>query len=322
LTLTDSGDSMAAEAQRRFSFLCLFLLFVRETHNGSCAKGADNMSNGASDYRTNELNPKQPEFVLTTSTYEKCVFTNQNFAHFYQFVAESDQMSVIPDACIDILFWFKDGRARSKIAGSRLYKGYTSMEMGCEYFGVRFMPGINPVNRQIKQSELVNSEYCFDELISSSSERERLLENLCMTESFSDRIRIFTDFFAAYSASDQKGALQCYLMNAILHADGSQKLDSFAEQTGYSNRYLNQKVNEFFGINPNHLLRIIRFQNAITQLTKSITDVRCIDIANESGYYDQSHFYKDFKHFTGLTPTVYMNNLINNAYGKKLHVVK
>lgn len=41
----------------------------------------------------------------------------------------------------------------------------------------------------------------------------------------------------------------------------------------------------------------------LNQSTKSLTD-----IAYESDYYDQAHFIKDFKEFTGLTPKEFLKD--------------
>lgn len=275
------------------------------------------------EHHPNDLNPKQPEFVLVTSDYEKRVLMDSNFAHFYQFKAESDHMSVIPDACIDIMFWCKDGKIKSKIAGSRLYKEDTETDLNCEYFGVRFLPGINPVSDIMKFSELTNNEFNFEEMITSYSDREKLFEKMYFSNTFADKMKVFMDYYSAHvhSHTDETNHLKLYLKDKIVHSDGTLKLDELSELTGYSQRYLNKKIHEDFGMSPKSLLRIVRFQNAITCLTQTITDVKCIETAVSSGYYDQSHFNKDFKDFTGQSPTVYINNLINNSYDKKLHII-
>lgn len=74
-------------------------------------------------------------------------------------------------------------------------------------------------------------------------------------------------------------------------------------------------------MNPKNLIKIIRFQKTISNLIETINDISCIDTALEFGYYDQSHFNKDFKKFTGLTPVNYVDNLLCNSYNKKLHIL-
>jgi len=270
-----------------------------------------------------KLDPKQPEFVLITSNYEKKPVMEHSLVHFYQFTTESDILQVIPDACVDVLFWKKDGKINTKIAGSFFKKGQSNAELGSEYFGVRFMPGVNPANGVAKLSELMNHEESFEEMITSNEEKERLLEGIYFSNSFEDKISIFMNYYKnCYDMHmEDKSSLKYILRNEIMHANGDFKLTDLSTLTGYSERYLNKKINEEFGMSPKNLIKIIRFQKTISNLTKTIDDINCTDTALGFGYYDQSHFNKEFKKFTGLTPTHYAENLLSNSYVKKLHIL-
>jgi len=271
-----------------------------------------------------ELNPKQPEFVLITSGYEKKIVMKHNLAHFYQFCnTESDKMTIIPDACVDILFWKKDGQVKTKIAGTRFERGYSGLEPETEYFGIRFMPGVNPLKGAINLSELANNEECFEDLITSCDERKQLLEGMFFSDSFEDKIKTFMNYYMHHydTQSMDKNSLNHILYHKILHSGGSLKLSELSNFTGYSERYLNKKIHEEFGMNPKNLVKIIRFQKAVGHLTETIQNINCMDTALEFGYYDQSHFNKEFKKFTGLTPIHYANNLLYNSYDTKLHVL-
>lgn len=269
------------------------------------------------------LNPKQPEFVLTTSDYTKKYLMKDNLAHFYQFTAETNKMGVIPDACIDILFWKKDGQLKTKIAGTLLEKGETNLELKCEYFGVRFMPGINPVREIIQFSELVNKEEVFEDMIVSCEERNRLMEDMFFATSFDDKIKVFMNYYTNHQVQqvEDKYSLKNVLRNEIINSNGNLKLAELSTFTGYSERYLNKKIHEDFGMNPKSLIRFVRFQKAVSNLIGTINCINEIDTALESGYYDQSHFIKEFKQFSGLTPINYIDNLLCNSYDKKLHIL-
>ena len=270
-----------------------------------------------------ELNPKQPEFVLATSNYSKKYLMKYNLAHFYQFTAESDKMGVIPDACVDILFWKKDGKLHTKIAGTFLEKGVTDTDLKCEYFGVRFMPGVNPVSGVVELSDLVNNEEVFEDMISSHDEKEKLLEDMSFATTFEHKINVFMNYYSKHfdTQVEDKTSIKYALRNEILKSGGNLKLSELSAFTGYTERYLNKKVHEEFGMNPKNLIRFIRFQKSVSNLIDTIHCVNCVDTALESGYFDQSHFIKEFKQFTGLTPKSYIDNLLINAYDKKLHIV-
>ncbi len=268
------------------------------------------------------LYPKQPEFVLVTSDYTKRQFMQHNIAHFYQFVAETNKMGVIPDASVDILFCKKDGMIKTMIAGTRLEKEETLTDLHGEYFGVRFMLGINPVSDKMKLSELVNNQENFVNMITSSDEKEQLLEGMYEADSFEDKIHVFLRYYAKHKdvSSEDKYNLKYVLLQEIVKADGDLKLTDLCSKTGYSERYLNMTVNKEFGMSPKSLIQFVRFQKVISNLTGALGHNSCINAALECGYYDQSHMNKEFKRLSGLTPKNYVNNLLNNSYDKKLHL--
>lgn len=68
-----------------------------------------------------------------------------------------------------------------------------------------------------------------------------------------------------------------------------------------------RKFSSAIGISPKQLSKIIRIQATLkTLLTKEITSLT--DLAYENEYFDQAHFIKDFKEFTGLTPKEFYGN--------------
>uniref|UniRef100_UPI0040496E2A helix-turn-helix domain-containing protein n=1 Tax=Fulvivirga sp. TaxID=1931237 RepID=UPI0040496E2A len=61
------------------------------------------------------------------------------------------------------------------------------------------------------------------------------------------------------------------------------------------------------GLSPKQLSKVIRLQ-ATLQMLLNDTSRTLTDIAYESEYYDQAHFIKDFKEFTGLTPKGFLTD--------------
>lgn len=270
------------------------------------------------------LTPRQPEFVLATSDYKKKLLMRYNIVHFYQFTAESDKMGVIPDACIDILFCKTKGKLFARIAGTRLEKGEVEADLNGEYFGVRFIPGYNPVMEQLPLCEIVNKEWDYESMIASSGAKEQLLEELFFADSFEKKIEAFLNYYLKHNLmqSEDIRSLKHSLRQEILTSDGDLKLSQLSSFTGYSERYLNKKIHEDFGLSPKNLIRFIRFQKAVGNLTDTISSISCINTALESGYYDQAHFIKDFKKLSGSTPVHYVDNLLFNSYNQKLHVIQ
>lgn len=57
------------------------------------------------------------------------------------------------------------------------------------------------------------------------------------------------------------------------------------------------------------MARIIRFNRA-QNLLREHTGARWTDLALQCGYYDQAHFNRDFRDFTGGTPSEYLRRTI------------
>ena len=87
-------------------------------------------------------------------------------------------------------------------------------------------------------------------------------------------------------------------LGIILPDKASQTL---ADELHYSKRFLEKSFQSVMGIRPNQLIRIVRFQNFLFQLSHS-TATRLTDLALQNGYYDQSHLIREFKNYTDLTP--------------------
>ena len=59
------------------------------------------------------------------------------------------------------------------------------------------------------------------------------------------------------------------------------------------------------GMTPKLYLRVARFQRVIERITH-VPKIDWWDVVERHGYYDQPHFIRDFKTFTGFTPTQWL----------------
>ena len=77
----------------------------------------------------------------------------------------------------------------------------------------------------------------------------------------------------------------------------------FAAAAGMSERTLHRVCLNAFGFAPKRLMRLQRFLDTLGQVRSAIgTSVRD---AIDDAYCDQSHFYRDFRDFMGMTPRAY-----------------
>jgi len=73
------------------------------------------------------------------------------------------------------------------------------------------------------------------------------------------------------------------------------------EQLGLSERQFEKRFTQAVGISPQFYIRVKRFNEAI-RLMKTGQFERLTDVAHALNYYDQSHFIRDIKEFSGITP--------------------
>jgi AraC-like DNA-binding protein len=88
----------------------------------------------------------------------------------------------------------------------------------------------------------------------------------------------------------------------ILARRGRIAVRELARDLGMGERQLERGFNEAVGLSPKVLARIIRFQRVFQEVDGSRAP-NWAGVALDCGYYDQAHFVKDFRQFSGQTPT-------------------
>jgi AraC-like DNA-binding protein len=81
-------------------------------------------------------------------------------------------------------------------------------------------------------------------------------------------------------------------------------------QTGYSHRRFIALFGRAVGLTPKLYCRVLRFQRVLDLSTSSCESL--VDLALEAGYSDQSHFNRQFREFSGLTPGEYHRMSVRN----------
>ena len=90
----------------------------------------------------------------------------------------------------------------------------------------------------------------------------------------------------------------------IWERQGNIRVRDLEEKTLYSSRYIQSVVGSQVGVAPKHLCAQIRFQQALFLLC-GYPQITLSQIAQILGYSDQAHFSREFKRFSGISPTIY-----------------
>lgn len=92
-------------------------------------------------------------------------------------------------------------------------------------------------------------------------------------------------------------------INFIFETNGMATVADLAKMAKVNTRQLGRLFQKYIGLSPKYYSRIIRF-NYIYELIRD-KKRSWTEIVYLSGYYDQSHFIRDFKAFTGEDPSAY-----------------
>lgn len=93
-----------------------------------------------------------------------------------------------------------------------------------------------------------------------------------------------------------------YTIQQMKANNGNLSIKGLEHKLGISNRQLERLFRTKIGISPKEMGKLIRFNSAFASL-QTDPDISLINLSFETGYYDQSHFYRDFKSISGVSPT-------------------
>jgi AraC-like DNA-binding protein len=94
-------------------------------------------------------------------------------------------------------------------------------------------------------------------------------------------------------------------MQLMLRSPHGMAIRDFAAAIGITPKHLITQFDRFVGLKPKLCERIGKFQSVLGAV-ENHQRVDWAHVAAACGYYDQSHFIKEFKNFSGINPSVYL----------------
>lgn len=151
----------------------------------------------------------------------------------------------------------------------------------------------------VPMGELTGQVVELEDLIGSSDLAERLHE----TPGWPARLTLFERWIArrVLEAPAASAELE-WAWRRLVNSGGTVPVGELAAELGRSRRHLAAAFREQLGLPPKALARLLRFERAVARL-RAGADLATL--ALDCGYFDQAHFSRDFRAFTGMTPTGY-----------------
>lgn len=223
-----------------------------------------------------------------------------------------ERNTIVPDGRMKMIFHYGDPYRRYDENGSSIILprcfviGQLTRPLDVEPTGetgtffVCFHPyGFLPLaTMPIKEME--NTAVPLEELF--GKEGEEIGQKILIAGSTPERIKLIEAFlFNRLADSETIDHIVKLTVDTILTANGQLSVEELSKQTNINRRQLVRKFSSAIGLSPKQLSKTIRLQATLKVLLNTkVTSL--IGLAYDGEYYDQAHFIKDFKEFTGLTP--------------------
>jgi AraC-like DNA-binding protein len=105
-------------------------------------------------------------------------------------------------------------------------------------------------------------------------------------------------------AADHSAGLAASIVETVETDRTLVRVDQLLDRWSISKRSLQRLFNEYVGVGPKWVINRYRMHEALEQLHSGVS-VNWADLALELGYFDQSHFIRDFRALIGRSPVQY-----------------
>ncbi|HEY3405591.1 MAG TPA: helix-turn-helix domain-containing protein [Ohtaekwangia sp.] len=223
---------------------------------------------------------------------------------------------IIPDGCIEMAFILGDDikrytsettfilQPRAMILGQIINPFYIQPTGHVNTFAVRFYPYGFSNFMATPLKDLSDKETPLEELFGQEISKD-LEQKIIQASDTRERIKIIEAFLL--SSLRSKATVDRIVkttVDILTSSGGNDPINGIFKNDLAKRRQLERKFSKQIGISPKQLGKVIRLQAALKMMLNNKPE-NLTHIAYESEYYDQAHFIRDFKEFTGTTPTAF-----------------
>lgn len=241
---------------------------------------------------------------------------------------------IVPDGTIEMAFILGDDikrytseeefiiQPRSMVLGQIIDPFYIEPTGTVNTFAIRFYPYgfANFVSVPIK--DLAKTETPIEVLFGEEAAK-KLEQDIIQATGTEQRIEIIESFLQnklneQVMVSNIVTNIVRETIDTLLATKGSASITDILKGDLSKRRQLERMFVKQVGVSPKQLGKLIRLQSALKMLLKQ-EDESLTNIAYNSEYYDQAHFIKDFKEFTGVSPKEFLGNdnmVLSSAFYK------
>ncbi|MBS0027943.1 helix-turn-helix domain-containing protein [Chitinophaga sp. 22321] len=144
---------------------------------------------------------------------------------------------------------------------------------------------------------------------------EELWEILNRSNVPEERIGLLSDYILTYMHDAEEAALPLLQGAEYFNDPLIQPAKAIAADADLSERSIQLRFKKYVGYSPKELLRFLRFKQVINYLMENpAAQIDWYDLIHDFGYHDQSHLIKDFRHFLGTTPEIFIKQIAGKEF--------
>lgn len=160
----------------------------------------------------------------------------------------------------------------------------------------------------IPASEIINQQLINPKLKGF----EPYLEKILQARNFAERVSFALKWIVESTEPSIRPGLVQYISTS-LDKNPFLRVHQLETQSGYSRKYLTRVFKESTGYSISGYRRLVRFEHILDSLKPS-SDEDWHDLIYGAEYFDQSHFIRDIKEISGLTPTLLLEKVKHRKY--------
>lgn len=233
---------------------------------------------------------------------------------FWMIDSEDDtsihQQKILPDGYPEMIFHYGDPyrinisgswttQSKELIAGQIRNHFFLENTGASKMFAIKFQPWVLKELFGLEMSTITDQVITISETI-----KEKIVDIKSIAISdldFSEKVTQIEDWFYNLDVVDFQPNYKS--VQFIHEKNGLIQLQELTELCKISERTLERYFKTYIGLSPKFYSRIIRFSSIFELIQEKEIDWQ--DIVYRAGYYDQSHFIKNFQEFTGEDPSKY-----------------
>jgi AraC-like DNA-binding protein len=166
----------------------------------------------------------------------------------------------------------------------------------------------------IAMSDIANRCLDLGDLL-GDAEAERLADSLHDAAGWPERFDLMDSFLLERLRRGQPMSPDvAWALKSLQASHGARSIGALSRDLACSRKTLIRRFHAQVGSSPKAVASILRFAHAVERI-RATDEERWADLAIACGYYDQAHFNRDFRRYSGRTPREFCASLLPDGGG-------